>query len=530
MKEKRHERRRALIAIACAAVLAFGAVLSALTATDTATNKFALSEGIDLRVVEAFWQSQPDTDGDGVPDHAEGILPTQRIAKDPAIENLTSTPVYVFMEVSIPKRAVVVADDRGDVVSDGTVPVELFSFEAKDGWTLGGTTDSDSERVYRYYYDEELAGNATTPTLFDSVRMTNVQDPGFAADDAILQVIINGHGVQTTGFAGPAEALDAYFGKQNEDEDIITVNLTVNDPSIMKDAEYDLVKKPTTTLSTMSAAEDDQVVFPNVALEKGENYVVEEENGNPVVDFTVDEEFVTSIENGNAAIGEGRTTPIDARDNLNEYSVDELQSLSDSAKENPTAYEHLIGQTMPMDLGTYGTQDVMLIGMNHDDLADGSGKAGLTFQTKNAIEARRVHNSSSPTMWYESELSSYLNVTFLNSIDSKLSSNLKSVSKTCGDYIASSVKTISTKVFLPSCSEVYGSLNEPSKVSVEGEQYAAFTNPENYIKENISTGNKNWWMRSPYMQSTMFGSIQPNGSVYYRSASDSIGVAPCFCI
>lgn len=283
MKEKRRERRRAVIAIACAAVLAFGAVLSVLTATDTATNKFALSEGIDLRVVEAFWQSQPDTDGDGVPDHAEGILPTQRIAKDPAIENLTSTPVYVFMEVSVPKRTVVTADSKGQTDGQAT-PTELFIPEFKDGWTLVDTVENENECVYRFYYDEALGGNETTTTLFDEIAMANVQDPDFAADDAVLQVIINGHGVQATGFAGPSEAFDAYFGSAGEEpgaDDGKTQSINWSSSFVSAGKSYSLTASSDNKIvSIATATEDGNVTFPKVPVRDGDRYAVTETNGN----------------------------------------------------------------------------------------------------------------------------------------------------------------------------------------------------------------------------------------------------------
>lgn len=52
-----------------------------------------------------------------------------------------------------------------------------------------------------------------------------------------------------------------------------------------------------------------------------------------------------------------------------------------------------------------------IIGINHDDLADGSGKAGLTFETTNDVLYKHILNDTKTNVggWRSSKLRARLN-------------------------------------------------------------------------------------------------------------------------
>lgn len=306
-KKDTHTRRKAAVALACAVVLCVGAVLSALTSYDTATNRFSLAQGLDIRVVEEGWDSHPDADGDGVPDHAEGILPTQTVEKDPAIENLTGVQAYVFAEVSVPVRNVATANADGTL--NAAADTELFSFAANEGWTLMATVPGDGEVTYRYAYESPI-GRGTTPTLFDSVTYANVAGDSLAGGDLIQLVVVNAKGVQAAGFASAGEAYAELYG---DPEATFVTDVTVNDPSIAAQETYEIVRlEPMSVASTSTAKIDSQVTFSDVELAEDASYAVIEQGGyvaDPIVEFTVDEDMKAEAqEGGDITIGKDTRT------------------------------------------------------------------------------------------------------------------------------------------------------------------------------------------------------------------------------
>ena len=73
-----------------------------------------------------------------------------------------------------------------------------------------------------------------------------------------------------------------------------------------------------------------------------------------------------------------------------------------------------------------------IVGINHDDLADGSGKAGLTFEaTNNALGAQRMNaTDTNAGGWEKSELRGRLNTGDLWSLlPAEIQSNVKAVTK-----------------------------------------------------------------------------------------------------
>lgn len=213
MRREGSERTRAKAAAAasCAALLALGAVMAALTATDTAVNRFELAEGLDVEVVEAAWDASPDADGDSVPDAAENLLPTQEVAKDPKVRNGTGTEAYVFCEVEVPIRHVATANEDGTV--NDAADVELFAYEVNDGWTLKDKVESEdgTTATYRYAWESTVAAGETG-TLFDSVTYANVADDGLSGADLLQELVVTGHGVQSLGFEDSDAAYEALFG------------------------------------------------------------------------------------------------------------------------------------------------------------------------------------------------------------------------------------------------------------------------------------------------------------------------------
>lgn len=128
---------------------------------------------------------------------------------------------------------------------------------------------------------------------------------------------------------------------------------------------------------------------------------------------------------------------------------------------------------------------------------------------------------------------------FIGVLPSALRNVLKSVTKytdnTGNSSTSSSAVTATTDyAFLLSEYEVFGSCTYAnSNEASRQQQYAYYSAGNSKIKYNhSSTGTAViWWLRSPYRsRSTFFVCVGSGGNVSGTNASDSLGVAPGFCV
>ena len=181
-----------------------------------------------------------------------------------------------------------------------------------------------------------------------------------------------------------------------------------------------------------------------------------------------------------------------------------------------------------------------IIGINHDNLADGSGKAGLTFlTTSTGIQSRMNATNTNAGGWEKSELRAKMNSGEIwNLMPSDFQSKVKAVrnltNNVGGTDKNAAVTATSDKLFLLSYSEIvptsYWASSYPW-TSSEGTQYEAF---KGKVTENYS-GNDclkigYWWERSAYpYNSGNFLNVNSDGdpSDYYGAASSNC-VCPAF--
>ena len=178
------------------------------------------------------------------------------------------------------------------------------------------------------------------------------------------------------------------------------------------------------------------------------------------------------------------------------------------------------------------TLQYRIIGIDHDDLADGSGKAGLTFEATNtALAAQRMNaTDTNAGGWEKSELRGRLNTGDLWSLlPSELQSKVKSVTKMTdnqGGGKAGTPSATTDKVFLLSTTEVYGDLQS------DGIQY------EYYKSKGVMTSNysgasssSNHWTRSVIpSNSAYFRYVYSNGDWGNYSATSTYYVFPAFSL
>ena len=224
----------------------------------------------------------------------------------------------------------------------------------------------------------------------------------------------------------------------------------------------------------------------------------------------------------------------DAKD----WTLDEQKAAATDIAKNGTSSAVYAKAEAAMDAGTKfstkltngKTLEYRIVGINHDDLADGSGKAGLTFEATNSALGYQKMNATNTNAggWEKSELRGRLNTGDLWSLlPSELQSKVKAVTKMTdnqGDGKAGTPTTTTDKVFLLSATEVWGDMQS------DGTQY------EYYKSKGVTTSNysgassSNYhWTRSVYpSNSTNFRYVFNSGDWYNNIATNTNCVFPAF--
>ena len=233
-----------------------------------------------------------------------------------------------------------------------------------------------------------------------------------------------------------------------------------------------------------------------------------------------------------AKLGDDVTAAINSKPiglDINAYTWEELSTIIYDDSITTEILQYLVGQTRYVTFSGYGTFAFQVIGVRHDDLSDGSGKAGLTFQSVPCITTHNMNSSNTTTGgWASTSMRSWLNSTMYNAISSDLKPYIKKVKKKyCATTTYSNVSTCDDYLFLASHMEVFGQ----TSYGAEGTWYQYWSlhnNNDDRIKY-LNNSAQWWWLRSVSSASDS-GRVSGGGSANTNFASRSYGVPPCFCI
>lgn len=146
---------------------------------------------------------------------------------------------------------------------------------------------------------------------------------------------------------------------------------------------------------------------------------------------------------------------------------------------------------------------VRVIGFNHDDKSDGTGKAGITFMFTAAVSTQPMNcDGTSEDGWKGSDLRSWLNGSFKESLPDDLVSAMlitKQATNDTGkatnaDVISSTDKNDANRIFVPSVADVFSTsqildlkLSDSANdiLDAEGKQYKYFANRRDGLKDNL---------------------------------------------
>ena len=170
MKEKLKKSVKPILSLVLVFALVFTGIFAYLTAKDSATNTFTIGN-VDILLYEDDWYDHDsyadtgtktilnDENENDIPDFAENIVPGQKIAKAPYVENTGRNEAWVYLVVSIPTatESQVLSDDTGSYGINTTQNINVTAYAIQDGYGEQSTLEtvswkdenSDSYTPYR---------------------------------------------------------------------------------------------------------------------------------------------------------------------------------------------------------------------------------------------------------------------------------------------------------------------------------------------------------------------------------------------
>lgn len=190
---------------------------------------------------------------------------------------------------------------------------------------------------------------------------------------------------------------------------------------------------------------------------------------------------------------------------------------------------------------TQPAQDVELtiIGFNHDDLADGSGKACITVQQRTPLTNETFLALGNKSKWSECNVREWLMSNYYEALPIK--DDVKEVIKLSSYGLANDShyynETTTDKVFLISLYEAVIPDGVNLSIIKDGDLYEYYQTPTNLL---LNDGYKQWWLRTTrrysssvegyYVMYRYYYSGKSYGYVACTSKTTAYCIMPAFCL
>lgn len=179
---------------ACALIgaMAVGGTFAYLTDSEGSVNTFTIGK-VQIDLEEPNWH----------PEDTEDIIPNEVIKKDPKVENTGTNLAYVFAEVKIPARSIVLAGSDGtrkeegvhDLFTYGTVTMdgdrEVYTPGGlNEGWSLiqSRVASGEGYSTYLFGHHRPIGKGESTLTVFDRVKFANLVEGQLDSQDVDIPV------------------------------------------------------------------------------------------------------------------------------------------------------------------------------------------------------------------------------------------------------------------------------------------------------------------------------------------------------
>lgn len=224
--------------------------------------------------------------------------------------------------------------------------------------------------------------------------------------------------------------------------------------------------------------------------------------------------------------GEVHTAPVTYKAN---FADNTWAQIIDACHKNKVPDTWAVGNSKTMLIN--GTEyQIDIIGKGHDDYADGSGKAPLTFQLHDCYADRKMMNGGNTNSggWTSCDMRQTHLPAILALMPTEVQNGIQEVNKlTSEGYRSTTISTTADKLFLLSEIEIFGNITYSA--SGEGTQYAYYKAGNSKVKNYNGSANR-WWQRSPYIGNyTSFCAVSNSGLADYISANDVYCISFAFC-
>lgn len=214
-------------------------------------------------------------------------------------------------------------------------------------------------------------------------------------------------------------------------------------------------------------------------------------------------------------------------DCLDDLSWDEIDRIGKSG----TARERFaLGATKKDHMKNGFVAVWQIIGFDHDDLEDGSGKAPISWDMVGLYkDEAAMRKDGSSVWWNDSDIRSFLNGDFKNNVSNELAAVVKPVWKYSANRNVVMEKT-ADEFWIKSEQELYG--RKFWSYGSEGHWYEFYAQENVCYNKKKPNGNDDWqWLRSVGAgASGSFCYVFTSGGVSANDAYYSYGFAPAFCI
>ena len=201
-----------------------------------------------------------------------------------------------------------------------------------------------------------------------------------------------------------------------------------------------------------------------------------------------------------------------------------------------------VGAMKELDLGTEGIVHMQIVGIDADELADGSGYAPLTFISKELLNtSHRMNPAKTPSSapydegtgaiggWEKCEMRSYLKDTIKLLVPENVRNAIKNVTKYSNIFDTSGTKVLnhvtSDDVWIPSGREIAGGTSFESIGPVYTD---VFDSAAARIKNR--NGSAYFWFLRSTIDTNRFNCVFKTGSVDFTTANDTVSIALGFCL
>lgn len=282
----------------------------------------------------------------------------------------------------------------------------------------------------------------------------------------------------------------------------------------------------------------------NISVTRSGNGTISAESSNPAV-ATVSVSgtivVVTPIAAGTAVItvrvGEGtnylaptyETAAVEVTSLSSVFSENEWADIIEACRSQSVPASWIVGDEKPMTVG--GVSYVIRIaGKTHDDYADGSGKAPITFEFAQCYNTMYAYNGSNTNVggWSACNIKKTAMPQIFANLPAEVQAAIRPVlKKHSAGNTSYTILTTEETLFPASEVEIFGytTYSAPG----EGEQYEYYKNTGNY-KKTINGGSARVASRSPRVgDNWRWCVVETSGIPEFYPATNSMGVSPLFC-